>query len=104
MQAIRFGGKFQQKIREAGKLVDYQGEVLACEAPEHWGVKLADQHLTMLIDYRLAEKGEGTQLSYTCELEYPGMFVRWMFALFKPQTKRMVRGYLANLKRLAETE
>jgi hypothetical protein len=104
----RAGSKFKMKIKEGGKVGDYDGEVTAYDRPRHLGVRFwgggFPAGMVMLCDYRLSAENGGTQMEYVAQSEgwRPGLFLRLLMPLFMLFTKMQLRGFLKTLKRLAE--
>jgi uncharacterized protein YndB with AHSA1/START domain len=96
------GTKFKQKIREGGRVQEYDGEVMAYEKPEHLAVRIGNRHFQANVDYRFTPTPEGTRLDYTCEITCHNWFVRVMAFMFGWLTKRILRKLMAKLKELAE--
>ncbi|NIN68580.1 MAG: SRPBCC family protein, partial [Anaerolineae bacterium] len=47
------GTKFTQRIREGGRITEYEGEVTAYEKPYHLGVRIGSPQFSVDVDYRL---------------------------------------------------
>ena len=97
------GRKFTQKIKEGGKISEYQGEVLAYDPGMHFAIRLGNKHYSMRVDYRLHELAPGkTKLNYLTTTESNSWFVKLMGKLFKGYTNKILKKHMANLKQLAE--
>jgi carbon monoxide dehydrogenase subunit G len=98
----RVGTRFRQRIREGGRLVEYEGEVTAYEKPRHIGVRIGNAMFACEVDYRFAPEGQGTRLDYRAEFLYRHWLARVMGALFGWLTWRILKKQIAKLKAVAE--
>jgi uncharacterized protein YndB with AHSA1/START domain len=98
------GTRFIQKIREGGRVADYEGEVTAYQPPHHLGVTFGSKQFTMQVDYRFTETPTGTRLDYTGEIIRTTLVGRIMMVLFGWLTQRILKKQMAALKALAESE
>jgi uncharacterized protein YndB with AHSA1/START domain len=96
------GTKFKQKIREGGRVQEYDGEVLAFEKPKYLAVRIGNRYFQANVDYRFTPIPEGTRLDCTCEITCHNWFVRVTAFMFGWLTKRILRKQMAKLKELAE--
>ena len=97
------GTRFVQRIREGGRVAEYQGVVTAYERLKHLGIEIGNRAFTMAVDYRLTPVAEGgTQLDYSAAMKRSGAFVRVMMVLFGWLTRKILRKQMAKLKALAE--
>jgi len=96
------GTKFKQKIREGGRVQEYDGEVLAYEKPKHVAVRIGNAYFHAVADYRFTPIDRGTRLDYTCDVTCHGWFVKLMGYLFGWFAKRILRKQMAKLRELAE--
>jgi hypothetical protein len=97
------GTKFKQRIREGGRVGEYDGEVTAYNKPRHLGVRLGNAQFTVLVDYRFTSIAGGTRLEFTSEMISAICFVRVCGALFGWFTRRILDGQMKKLKALAES-
>ena len=97
------GGTFKQKIREGGRVTEYDGVVTAYEKPNHLGVQIGNASFKMQVDYRFSKISTGTRLNYETDMVNPSWFARIMGTLFSWLTKRILNKHMANLKALAES-
>jgi hypothetical protein len=104
----RPGSTFTMKIQEGPKASEYQGEVIAHEAPDHLAIRFwggcfpAD--LVMRVDYRLSEAGGQTRLDYVAQRE-KGQCPFWMRLLLPLMvvfSKMQLRNFMKKLKGLVE--
>ncbi|HLS46874.1 MAG TPA: SRPBCC family protein [Gemmatimonadales bacterium] len=96
------GTRFVQRIREGGRVSEYQGVVTAYEPERHLGIRIGNRVFTMRVDYRLAPEAGGTRLDYSALMERGSAFVRIMSVLFGWFTRRILRRQMARLKAVAE--
>jgi carbon monoxide dehydrogenase subunit G len=102
------GSTFRMKIKEGRKVAEYHGEVTAHDPPRHLGVRIWGGALpkgcVMKADYRLTPVAELTRLDYVAEMqaERLGWFLRLLMPLIKLFGRMQLRGFMKQLKRLAE--
>ena len=97
------GTKFKQRIREGGRVQEYDGEVLAYEKPKHLAVRIGNKHFHAVADYRFSTTVDGTRLDYKCDVTCHSGFVKVMAFLFGWFMKRILRKQMTKLKALAES-
>jgi uncharacterized protein YndB with AHSA1/START domain len=97
------GCKFKQKIREGGRVKEYDGEVTAFTRPKHIGIRLFAPQFSVQVDYHLTPIGDATRLDYSCEVSCKSWFFRLMGRIFGFFMKGMLRRQMTKLKELAET-
>ncbi len=96
------GTRFVQKIREGGRVQEYEGEVVAYEKPHHLAILIGNKSFCVRVDYRFREENGGTRLDYSCEPVRATWVVRFLFFAFHWLTMRILRKQMASLKELAE--
>jgi uncharacterized protein YndB with AHSA1/START domain len=96
------GAKFKQKIKEGGRIVEYDGEVTAYQKPKHLAVRIGNKHFAVDVDYRFTPTADGTRLDYACSMHNPGLLARVMGFLFGWLTRRILRKHMTKFKELAE--
>jgi uncharacterized protein YndB with AHSA1/START domain len=102
------GSTFRMKIKEGGRVQDYDGETVAFDPPRHLAVRFwggaFKEGMVVRVDYRLTPGDGRTRLDYVCEMETGrlGLFLRLLLPLIKLFSKMQLRGFLKTLKRLAE--
>jgi uncharacterized protein YndB with AHSA1/START domain len=96
------GTRFRQKIKEGGRVQEYDGEVLAYEKPKHLAVRIGNKQFSAVADYRLTPTPDGTRLDYTCEVTPHGWLILVMLVVFGWVGRRILRKQMAKLKELAE--
>jgi uncharacterized protein YndB with AHSA1/START domain len=99
----RVGTTFRQKLREGGRVVEYDGEVTAYDKPHRLGVRIGNEHFSVDVDYRLSEIEGGTRLDYEAELAHKTRKSSIFDALFRPLTANLLRRQMNALKRVAES-
>lgn len=97
------GATFKQRIREGGRVVEYDGEVTAYDRPHHLGVRIGNESFSVLVDYRLTAVDGGTRLDYAAEMVYASWFTRLVGGLFGWFTRRILNNQMAKLKAVAES-
>ena len=102
-KAKAVGTKFKQRIKEGGRVNEYDGEVIAYEKPSHLGILLGNKHFTVKVDYRFTADGIQTRLDYQAEIIRAGWFIRFMGKLFSGFSTRMLDKQMKKLKELAES-
>ena len=66
------GTRFVQRIREGGRVAEYQGVVTAYEHLRHLGIEIGNRAFTMDVDYRLTPVEQGTRLDYSANMKRGG--------------------------------
>src|SRR6516162_3411737 len=54
------GARFKQKIKEGGRVAEYDGEVTAYDKPRHLAVRVGNKYFSADVDYRFTPVGSGT--------------------------------------------
>lgn len=98
------GTKFKQKIREGGKVKEYDGEVTAFARPEHLGIRLWSSGFTVQVEYRLSPMAAGTHLDYSADVSCSGWIMRLLVRVFGLIARLILRKQLRALKALAESD
>jgi uncharacterized protein YndB with AHSA1/START domain len=96
------GAKFKQKIKEGGRVAEYDGEVIAYQKPHLLGVRIGNKHFAVDVHYRFAAVTGGTRLDYSCDLHKTSLLTWVMGFLFGWLTKRILRKQMRKFKELAE--
>lgn len=96
------GTRFRMKIREGGRVQEYDGEVVAYAPPRHLAITIGNAMFRMRVDYRLSAENGGTRLDYTCEPEYTNWLIRLIGLCFGWLTRRILRRQMLKLKSVAE--
>jgi uncharacterized protein YndB with AHSA1/START domain len=102
------GSTFRMKIKEGGKVAEYDGEVTVYDPPHRlevifWGGNFP-AGCKVRVDYQLNQVGEQTHLAYRCAMEGKkfGLFWRMMMVLAQVFGKMQLRSFLRTLKQQVE--
>lgn len=99
----RAGARFTQRIREGGRVNEYDGEILAYDAPARLAVRMTRGPIAMTMDARLTEATPGvTRLEQRFSMESRSAVMRLVGRLFAPLTRSLMRRQFAALKEAAE--
>ncbi len=101
-QANPVGARFKQRIREGGRVQEYDGEVTAYAKPQHLGVRLFGTQFSVQVDYRLKPTVDGTHLDYSADVSCGNWFFRLMARLFSFFMRGMLCKQMNKLKVVAE--
>ncbi len=96
------GTRFQQGIRESGRLGRFEGEVTAYERLRRFGIRLAGRRFTADVDYRLTPLPGKTRVDYTSEMHFNSLADRLMAKAFRHLAEGIIRNQMWKLKRVAE--
>jgi uncharacterized protein YndB with AHSA1/START domain len=96
------GATFKQKIREGGRVKEYDGEVTAFAKPKHLAIRLFSPQFSVDVDYRLTPQDDGTRLDYAADVSCHHWMVRFMVRLFAFFMRGIVKKQMLKLKELAE--
>jgi hypothetical protein len=96
------GAKFKQKIREGGRVQEYDGEVTAFDKPKHLGVRIFNKQFSIRVEYRLAPAAGGSQLDYSADIACGSWFFKVIMTVFSFFTRGMLEKQLTKLKEVAE--
>ncbi|HXF08533.1 MAG TPA: SRPBCC family protein [Candidatus Acidoferrales bacterium] len=98
------GTRFRQRMREMGRTVTYDGEVIRREPPTALEVVLTHRRFEMCIAYRLGACTPGTHLRYALHLRALDSTVARMERALGWMLERGARQQLLRLKRCVEDE
>jgi hypothetical protein len=98
IETLGVGARFRQRMREMGRSVTYEGEVLEREPPQALGVALTHPRFRMRIGYQLTPKGAVTRLEYRLHLQPLDSTVAHMERAMGWMLERRVRQQLGRLK------
>ncbi len=96
------GTRFTRRIREGGRVTEYECELVAYEKPTHVAVTLGSSRFSMRSDYRLQAIPKGTRVTYSGETLSSSrlvLLIGWLFGWF---TRRILKNQMTKLKRVAE--
>lgn len=103
------GSKFRMKIKEGGKVADYDGVITAYDKPKQLAIDMTGPTFPagaiMHVDYRLTDLGGRTRLDYRAEMQCTKPLPLWMrllMPLFKVFGKFQLKSFMKTLQRLAE--
>lgn len=102
IEALGVGVRFRQRMREMGRSVTYEGEVLEREPPQVLVVALTHRRFHMRIGYRLTRKGTMTHLEYRLHLQPLDSTVARMERAMGWMLERSARQQLVRLKGCVE--
>ena len=104
------GAAFRMRIRQGGRIAEYQGEITCHDRPRHlavrfWGGSMRPG-MAVRVDYRLTPEGDRTRLDIVSELEASslGLGARLLLPLALLFNRLQMKGFLRELKRLAEAQ
>ncbi len=99
------GSRFTQRIREGGRVGEYEGEILAYDKPNLKTVRLGNPQFHTVTTYRFtALNADRTRLAYETDMVMHTAVARVMGRLFAWFTRGIVKRQMARLKALAESE
>ncbi len=101
-ETLGVGVRFRQRMREMGRSVTYEGEVLEREPPHVLVVALTHRRFHMRIGYRLAQKEITTHLEYHLHLQPLDSTVARMERAMGWMLERSARQQLNRLKGCVE--
>ena len=96
------GTTFTQRIREGGRITEYQGEITLYDPPNAWGSQVSGGSYSMVVEYHLTVADGGTEVVSVVEVDSSSFFVRVMGFLFSWFTRWLGRKQLRKLKELVE--
>lgn len=98
------GARFRQRIREMGKSVQYDGEVLAYDNPYRVAVRLSHPRFLMELDYRLSQKPSHVDLSYRLRLLEGDPLVQKLTRMMGWYSQRVADQQLRRIREIAESD
>lgn len=103
------GSKFRMKIKEGGKVADYDGVITAYDKPKQLAIDMTGPTFpggaVMHVDYLLTDLGGRTRLDYRAEMKCTKPLPLWMrllMPLFEVFGKFQLKSFMKTLQRLAE--
>ena len=105
----RVGSTFKMKIKEGGRVSEYDGEITGYEKNRHLAVKMwgpAMKGMVVFVDYKLHDVSGRTRLDYvsTVDTSKASPFLKFLMPLFKLFGKMQLKGFMKTLKKLAESD
>lgn len=101
------GTRFKMRLRELGKVAEYQGEVRKYDPPRLLGHRLTGGSFKaneeMFGDYELSDLGGRTRLEYRVEKELEGWVLKALTPLILLLAKARFNGMFKRLKKAVET-
>ena len=104
---VRVGMRSQTKIKEGSRIVDYEGEITACDEPRHLELLLIGGSLgknPMRVGYRMVPADDKTTLHYDADWRPQGILLWLMLPLIMWAGRNHASDALVRLKTLAEDE
>jgi hypothetical protein len=98
------GMRFRQKLKEAGQVNEYMGEVVSYEYPYLFGVRLGCSAFVADVTYRLKNAQRGCTLEYEATFVFSNIVTKLMAVLFWWYTVITMRSQLSSFKKTVETE
>jgi uncharacterized protein YndB with AHSA1/START domain len=102
IEHLGVGIRFRQRMREMGRSVTYEGEVLEREPPQALVVALTHRRFHMRIGYHLSQKEAMTRLEYRLHLQPLDSTVARMERAMGWMLERAARQQLTRLKGCVE--
>jgi uncharacterized protein YndB with AHSA1/START domain len=96
------GTRFKQRIKEGGRIAEYDGEVIAYEKPRHFAVRLGNKHFSVDVHYRFTPLEAGTRLDYACDIHFNATWMRILGFLFGWLNRLILRKQMRKFKAVAE--
>jgi len=101
------GSRFKVKIKEGPGVSEYDGELLAVEAPKRIHSSMVGgcgkEPMKMEVEYCLDEIGSGTRLAFECSFDMPAKgLMKLLMPLFMWFGKVQTNGFHKKLKQLVE--
>jgi uncharacterized protein YndB with AHSA1/START domain len=96
------GARFKQKIREGGRVKEYEGVVTAFAKPKHLGICLFAPQFSVQVDYQLTPVESATRLDYSADVSCGHWLIRLLGRVFSFFMRGILRKQMQKLKALAE--
>ncbi|MCC6696920.1 MAG: SRPBCC family protein [Candidatus Hydrogenedentes bacterium] len=96
------GSRFSRRIRESGRVVEYEGEVTGYTYPTYLAFNIGNKDFTMAVSYRFSPADPGTRLDFECDTAMHSTVARIMETMFGWMTKSIIRKQITKLKEVAE--
>ena len=100
----RVGTRFTQRIREGGRVEEYEGVVTAYDRPRHLGISLGNKQFTVAVEYRFTPiSASSTRLDFSDKVTYHTPIARLMGSLFGWFASRILQKQMKKLKAVVES-
>jgi uncharacterized protein YndB with AHSA1/START domain len=97
------GAKFKQRLKEGGKIQEYDGEILSYKRPKELGMRLKHPSFSVDVYYRFSSVGNNqTRLDFECNLKMNSFLSKLMGSIFSWFTARILKKQISSLKKYAE--
>ncbi|MEW5986668.1 MAG: SRPBCC family protein [Chloroflexota bacterium] len=96
------GTRFIQRVREGGRIGEYEGVVTAYERPYRLTVEMGNKHFTTQVDYQLTAIPGGTHLDYTADTLRASALARRIGKTLTGVTQKALEKQMLKLKAAAE--
>ena len=98
------GARFRQRVREMGRSVQYEGEVLAYDAPYRVAVRLSHPRFLMELDYQLSQLPSYVNLRYGLRLVQGDPLVQKLTRMMGWYSQRTADQQLRRIREVAESQ
>lgn len=97
------GIKFTQKIKECGKVSEYNGEVTGYSKPNHISVRVGNKHFFVDVNYHFKKIDTNkTHLNYSCTIKFQTTSAKVMGFMFSWMNKLILKKQMQKFKSIAE--
>ena len=97
------GTRFVQRVRDKGRVTEYQGVVTGYEPGHYLAIDLTQPMFRISVGYRLSPAPTGTRLDFTGDLSMHNPMMNLMAIAAWPLTSSILKRQIAGLKRVAES-
>jgi uncharacterized protein YndB with AHSA1/START domain len=98
------GSRFRRRIKEQGRIRDYEGEVIRYRPPAEIGVRLGNTGFSVDVGYRLVERSGTTQVQQTVVMAARSRLTRVVSRLSGWLMQRQQQSMLLRLKAVVERD
>lgn len=96
------GARFHQRVKSMGRDIEYDGEILECERPTRFALRISNRQFTIKTEYHLSRNDSGTHLEYSSELAKASLKFRLLATAFSFLAEKTLAKQMKKLKALAE--
>ena len=96
------GTRFAQRVRERGRVTEYQGVVTGYDLGHYLAIDLTQPMFKISVAYRLSPAPTGTRLDFTGDLVMHNPLMNLMATAAWPLTRSILKRQISDLKRVAE--